>query len=145
VDLIAYHCSMKQLTKVEIIDLIFTNGYEKKPESRAINVTNSGYQSGCFYYDKETNRKCAVGACMNAKGINDYGEFGGSVEGLSETIKNGTRNQLDDYLYKKYSGHSIDFWLEVQALHDVAAYWDEKGLNLEGKRVKDQLIEDHSE
>lgn len=135
----------QQLTKVEIIHLLFTNGYEKDPSTRAINVTESGIQSGCYYYDKESNTKCAVGMCMTSVGLKKFGEFGGMVNALDEYMTTRFKTKtLKSYLKKEFVGHSISFWMRVQELHDTQEFWDEKGLTQSGQGCKRMLMLDYS-
>lgn len=118
--------SEPQMTKEEIIYQLFEgeNGYIKKPETRAM------YEGGTCSYKTEDGRMCAVGKCLNALG-HKYGRNNYPIHGMIS--EDAGEHTLDDILLKKYRGHSIDFWSQLQSLHDSDDYWDSNGFRAAGE------------
>ena len=103
----------KQMT---IKDIIYetVEFYENNP--RSVERVN-GYTLRCKYYMEENGRElmCAVGRCLyktKAKSLTDEDMI------ASMRIKQGD-------FKKKYRGHSLSFWNELQMLHDNDYFWDE--------------------
>lgn len=76
----------------------------------------------CLYFQESTGNMCAVGRCANnPKELNPFRFF--SQLGLS-----------DEEIFKpEYRGHSVEFWSDLQKLHDNNLNWDESGLSFLGK------------
>jgi hypothetical protein len=90
-------------------------------------------RSSCLY--KSGANKCAVGRCLLSKSRLFKSE-------LNDTpIDNYNETELDCELKKEYRGHSIEFWQDVQYLHDQIPFWDLSGLTERGKEHVDLLIE----
>lgn len=100
-------------TKLEIID-------------ETINYFNLGNRAvdagGACKYVTRQGRNCAVGRCMVAP--DPY------MWGCARLISiNGIRVNLESTLKPEYQGHSVKFWVDLQALHDNRSYWNEAGLS----------------
>ena len=94
----------------------------------------------CRYQTKDGNM-CAVGMCMSEPSLHEFGSFIGSVRELHYTTMNQRNEQGLDYLLKEeYKGHPIEFWSELQGLHDIEDLWDENGLNHSGKIQASKII-----
>ena len=106
------------MTKVEILDMV-ANHY---------NSNNRAFKGGGCYYKTTDGRMCAVGMCMNDESIARWGHFLGNVLELSRKIE----GDIDEVFKDEFKGHDIDFWTDMQMLHDDAAYWDEEGLSWRG-------------
>ncbi len=75
--------------------------------------------SSCHYaMPGEPSRRCAVGRCMTEEAIKEVGRYLGGVEFLI-----GDHGALDKLLREEYRGHSEDFWIRLQILHDEDGYW----------------------
>jgi hypothetical protein len=83
----------------------------------------SGY---CIY--KSGKDKCAVGRCMTEEALNEYGEFKGTIRNL---IEESQACLLDDILRPEYRDHNLNFWIELQNLHDIDTYWKLSELGFE--------------
>ena len=94
----------------------------------------------CRYLTEDGNM-CAVGMCMNEPSLHEFGSFVGSVRELHNTTMNQRNEQGLEYLLKEeYKGHPLEFWSELQHLHDECRYWDEDGLNERGKIQASKII-----
>lgn len=113
-----------QMTKLAIIEELFDNGYCKKPETRAI--TKNGE---CVYHHKSTGNKCAVGSTLDFRKLSEYSKV--HIEGRK--VSDIGRFGLEDIRLKRYQGHDIEFWQDLQDLHDEFMYWKEEGLNVDGE------------
>lgn len=106
-------------TKHEIIDFI-ANSYTSKTRS----VSSEG---GCAYLNP-TGLKCAVGITLTKKAIDNYRDSTLYVQALNSDC-----GGLDKIQLKKFKGHALAFWVDLQRLHDIPSHWNEKGLSTEGK------------
>lgn len=114
------------MTKIEIIEELFDNGYYKDPKTRAVEINSNGKQIGC-YYKTNDNRRCAVGkTLLEDKKILNYN---GSVISLITDFS----VDLNSIQKKSYRGHDTVFWEELQSLHDGNYFWDKDGLSHDGK------------
>lgn len=108
-------------TKLEIIEELFDDGYVKDPSLRSI--VPDTYK--CFYKLGENN--CAVGKCMKPEKYREEFEKVGVVTnftGKSEVETGDIQGPLLDTLLKdEYKGHTLEFWRELQCLHDSPRYW----------------------
>lgn len=99
-------------------------------------------RSQCEYCTKD-GRKCAVGAYMDE--TNKPGRYDGfSVLLINSRFLGG----IDTVLVPEVRGHEIEFWTDIQKLHDNVDgcpespnYWDENGLNYDGLEQVKQLKE----
>lgn len=110
-------------SKPEIINETVQN-YNVNPRA----VDSDG---GCDYISPE-GYMCAVGRCMK----NPTPDMYGSVKFLFN--KSSTSN-LEDELKDDYKGHSIEFWDDLQQLHDLDDYWDGNTLTDDGKEYYQQI------
>lgn len=119
---------MKTKTKKEII-LETAKSYNSQNRSLPLGSVYS-----CLY--KSGKNKCAVGRCLLSKSKLFKLEFNDTP------VDNYSAIELDCELKKEYRGHSINFWRDVQFLHDQSKFWDLSGLTEQGKEHVDLLIEE---
>jgi len=102
------------LTKVQIIDE--TIEYYKNNNRGIVNKT--------LYicaYKNDKGDMCAVGRCFTPdtlKLIEEKDLIGCTTFGLNSHIN------FDKALKPQYQGHSIEFWRDLQRLHDTMEYWE---------------------
>ena len=114
------------MTKKEILYEIFEGpeGYIKNPKQVAINDMGR-----CFYKQDETGNMCAVGRCLlpEEQLINSIGKGRpyeylnniGNIEEVNCQLPMFKKLEtIDDILQEKYRGHCLDFWVNVQDIHD---------------------------
>lgn len=118
------------MTKLEIIEE--TVKYYSEDTSR-----RSTEEKNCVYLSKNGN-KCAFSRCCTEEGVELlHKNEGRSVGVLDCTSPLYLGKEIDDVLKPEYKGHSIDFWRNLQDLHDSENYWDSNGLTKEGlERLK---------
>jgi hypothetical protein len=95
--------------------------YKKNP--RAVNQHGQ-----CSYIDKAGNR-CAVGRYISEEYIeqvNNSSAIGLSVEGLHNAF------EIDTILVDTVQGLDLNFWIDLQNLHDSRAYWNGMELTTAG-------------
>jgi len=101
---------------------------------------NSG-GTGCSYLGSN-GTWCGFSRCCknDAKTIE-------SLEAMDDVV--GTLNcyELDkneisyeELLQDQYKGHELEFWRDVQFLHDGKENWNKSGLSEKGQKFKDRLI-----
>lgn len=131
---------MKTLTKLQIINET-VNRFNSN--NRAVR------ESGECIYCSQDGRKCAVGVYMDETNTPD--RYYGSVLQLHRDALNG----IDTLLVPEVRGHEIEFWKDVQDLHDnyisinnskhfysgLMIFWDENGLTDRGRHYVKQLKE----
>lgn len=99
-------------TKVEILDDVVL--HIKKQGGQAVHkgtgacsyLAEDGKTCGHSMAVKASKRKLVTGLVSAASVINRYG---------------------DTVHLKKYQGHNVRFWREIQDFHDSAGYWNEYG------------------
>jgi hypothetical protein len=85
---------------------------------------------------------CAVGKCMNSNLSLE------SKMNLNVLVKNlPYNNTIDDLLKDQYKGHPIEFWQDVQELHDgfYLDYWDNSGITDLGMQRLQELKEKYKD
>jgi len=107
------------------------------------NLTNRGITlSGeCVYYVTDTHKCCAVGRCLK-----DPESFQNKVAlYLNTDITSIVNEGLDikNLFKEEYSGHSVDFWDDLQYFHDKSLNWSVSGLTKHGLQSKNDLLEKH--
>lgn len=102
---------------------------------RFYNRNNRGYNyqnDHCTYYDEATGNKCAVGRCILDSEIERVSElervrFEKKLDGPSVILVADHFKGLDGLLKPEYRGHCIEFWQNLQSIHDDCSIWDENG------------------
>ncbi len=113
------------MTKTQIIDE--TVAYYSEDTSRRANTN-----SACFYYQEATGNMCAVGRCANAPKELGEGKYIGTI----------LREISDEQVFKpEYQGHELEFWENLQMVHDRNWNWDNKGLTECGQKNVQNLKE----
>jgi len=106
----------------EVLDIV-TKHFNSKNRSTASPPSKS-----CFYLSKD-GLKCAVGMFIKDEYINDENW----VETHNEEGADCLLDSSDEILVEEYRGLGVEFWADMQSLHDSEGYWDEKGLTTAGK------------
>lgn len=111
---------VKQKSAIEIIDETLYY-YTLRTRMRSKVDKHGAYYS--FQY-KIGNRKCSYARCC--KPDTNLSHYTGNVSTFADKV--------EEYLKPEYRGHSIEFWEDIQWLHDCDSYW--KGCNLTPKGLK---------
>lgn len=114
------------LTKVQIINET-VEYYSNNPRG----LDSSGH---CTYYNKRTESMCAVGRCLEL----DEAKKLANTDITADTIPN-----LDNKLQPPYKGHPVEFWEDLQVLHDTSRYWNNNSITDVGKKAVEIIINDH--
>jgi len=126
---------VKQLSKEEILTNMISF-YSEDPNRRSQDDVGS-----CVYNGR--GRHCAVGRHL----LQVYKDMGrklkGNVGTIDELMAYHDCIMLDEMLDEEYRGHEIEFWEQVQHLHDRDFHWTETGLSEDGhnkiKQIKEQF------
>ena len=143
---------MKRKTKRQIIKETF-NYYRKDVSRRSVGYYGDygdelrRYQ--CCRYNSADGRHCAVGRVLKAQYRKQGVNLSCNQEGLSKLVSRhlglwvydkNTDIYLDDMLKPSYRGHALQFWADIQGLHDGEAYWSDNDVTDTGiKRMKELL------
>lgn len=119
---------MKRLTAEEILDETIAF-YGADPAGRRSTVRvhqEMTTTESCRYVSPEGNR-CAVGRCLTERAAKEAARHHNtrSVGYLAEITT--PWSSFDPLLRPRYRGHSLDFWSDLQALHDNEIYWVKGG------------------
>lgn len=116
---------MKNLTKLEIVNetVSFYNGDVKR---------RSKTDTNCLY-NGINGEHCAIGRCMLAEFTKQGVKLEGNHLGIETLFSRNKKGSLDEMLQVQYRGHEVEFWLDLQHLHDTDAFWDNAGLNAKGE------------
>ena len=111
---------MKQKTKKQIIDETF-NFYNKNPKKRRALMKETEYEEAGCVYNGPDDTHCAIGRLF----IDEYKNQGENLEHNSMGVASleSYNVKLDLMLKPSYNGHSLNFWIDVQSLHDDENYW----------------------
>ncbi len=112
------------MTKIEIIEET-VEFYRNNPRAYDPLV-------GCLYVTS-SGLRCAHSRCLNEtlidlKSIESWQNAGHII------MKHGDSIHKD-----QYRGHRIDFWTDIQNLHDNSMYWSGTELSEEGKQMVESL------
>lgn len=120
----------KTLSKLEIIEET-VKYYSKNPLKRRGAKYSNNSQVGCVYRTVR-GTKCAVGRCGNSK-------FNFRFEGNVFSYAQQCISNLDIHLFPRYRGHGLDFWNDIQDLHDVGDNWTDKNISEKGLKIVEFL------
>lgn len=128
---------VEQVSKLEILTNL-VSFYSEDPYNRRCQD-----DAGNAVYNGRNGKHCAIGQCL----LDEYRNKGRGLHGNSGTFDElmAYQNQtnLDEMLDEEYRGHEIEFWEQVQHLHDRDFHWTETGLSEDGhnkiKQIKEQF------
>lgn len=95
---------------------------------------------GLCQYLTPSGRKCAVGRCCREPKNYWKGVVGTIRVDLSAFGKPDAVLDLEAELKPEYRGHELDFWRDLQRLHDSKGNWVQSGLSPEGEEFVKILI-----
>lgn len=124
------------MTKQQII-LDTLNYYAKDPEGRR--ATNN--LTAC-YYTTEDGRHCAFGRWMKDKYREDSTGRNRTIDALLNFLD---VDNVDDILVKEVQGHSEDFWINLQRLHDTDSFWNQNGITAPGLKHVNNLLDEYTD
>lgn len=125
------------MTKLEIIKETIAY-YTEDPIRRAINGISCSYHT-------EDGRKCAVGRCLYKKD-NPPKDHPNALSFTYTNMKRGGEGiwegDKQSMFKKKYRGHDVEFWQDIQGFHDSVLYWDTyaEGLSVSGNARAEELL-----
>lgn len=128
------------MNKLEIIEDT-KKFYSKDPSRRAKKFLNSGAVV-CDYFieDKGEEKCCAVGRFLiDAESVSNNTP-GPIAEWSGDLIFQDDGETIDDFLVDSVKGHPVDFWEDLQNLHDIDGYWDEFGLTEDGEEFYQSIL-----
>lgn len=130
------------MTATEIINET-VEYYRKNPRSLD--------QSGKCVYQSPEGNMCAVGRCLD---WDKYKEniINANQDGLIDLIYeckvlpsgrsiDNNESVLDPILAERYRGFSLEFWSDLQVLHDTASYWEDTSLSKGGEVYLQDIIQ----
>jgi len=115
----------------------------RKTVTEIVELIVSSYNSNTRSMDSEKPTRCMYNAssgrhCAFAIMVKDTTIFTSTLEGL------GARqilNRLGTGILKdEFNGHNIEFYQDVQHLHDNYRYWDDEGITKSGREYADRII-----
>jgi hypothetical protein len=116
-------------TKTEIINET-VEFYSKN--SRSVTV---GECSVICLYIGNNGENCAFSRCCTEEGKQRLHK---NYEGI--TLGQRSLSNYETFLKQEYCGHSQDFWVEIQKLHDVSSHWKDGKLSESGGRHVSYLL-----
>ena len=115
-------------TKAEII-------IETVKNYNSNNTARKAETNTCTYMN-EDGAMCAVGRCLTNEGMQIFKAFeDNNLDGntsIESFVKAYDMDKFNDALKEEYRGHDVDFWKNLQYLHDAAFNWDENGITQNG-------------
>ena len=121
----------KTMTKTKKEIILETIEAYANPNNRA---TYKGESEGPCQYRTPEGRMCAVGRCMTNEALQCYGLSSRGIKTICWKV------DINDLLKPEYQGHDIDFWYNLQLLHDAGTYWSEDGITEKGMEfIKERI------
>ncbi len=114
------------MTAVDIIKETCSYYEEDPPGRRAV----IGMEEECVY-ESGDGKMCSVGRCMlpeKRKLLIDQTQL--RIQDVLTLLDAG---HIDELLLEPYRGHPLEFWMDLQCLHDDRDFWDK---NQPGKKRK---------
>lgn len=96
----------------------------------------------CLYLTQD-GKMCAVGRCCIEPSTEWEGDVQTLAEDRGEEIEEGYLS-IDNLLKEEYRGYDIEFWQDLQALHDGRHNWDKEGLTDSGQLHVAALLKRYS-
>jgi len=87
----------------------------------------------CEYKNPDGN-KCAVGRCLE-----DNSQFFHKSNNSKSILI--FEDELETELKEEYRGHCIEFWQQLQWLHDGSFYWSCAGITIKGEEYVQSLLD----
>lgn len=103
--------------------------YSKDSSRRGMGKTMNGIKS-CVYLAPKTGNMCAVGRCMTKRFASQSGTSTQDASGILSVLQ---IIDIDVAMKPEYRGYNLNFWLNLQSLHDSEGNWDEKGITESGE------------
>jgi hypothetical protein len=121
-------------SKIDIINET-VQYYSEDTNRRAVNDTN-----GCSYYFE--GKMCAVGRCVTNPQKFDKDSNNSNTTSQIYSLVHQANFKLNARLKPEYRGHDLNFWEDLQSLHDTHYYWKRaKGLTEMGQSKVKELLE----
>jgi hypothetical protein len=107
------------------------------------NTARKAETDTCTYMN-ENGAMCAVGRCLTNEGMRRFEAF----EYINLDVNTGVvyftnvygMDEFNDTLKEEYRGHDVEFWKNLQYLHDATNNWDENGITEYGLGTVDSLF-----
>lgn len=95
-------------------------------------------------YTAENGNMCAVGRCMIPGSVikrngSEIGEEGILMRDFVGGV--GRISNLEEILKPEYRGHEMEFWRDLQSLHDEVFFYEDGKMNDRGREFAAHLIE----
>lgn len=123
-------------TKAEII-IETVQHYNSKNTARKTETNTCTYMN-------EAGAMCAVGRCLTNEGMQIFKAFeDNNLDGntsIESFVKAYDMDKFNDALKEEYRGHDVDFWKNLQYLHDATNNWGENGITEYGLGTVDSLF-----
>ena len=99
------------------------------------NTARKAETDNCTYMN-EAGAMCAVGRCLTNEGMQIFKAFEDNNLDVNTSVEFFTNvygmDEFDNALKEEYRGHDVEFWKNLQYLHDSIYYWDENGITERG-------------
>lgn len=111
------------MTKEEIVKETLAY-YGEDISRRAIDAGGT-----CLYKIEDTGNTCALGRCFSEEGMEYVLAKGLNKSNSAINLNNyiidteTSEEGLDLLLKPEYKGHTVEFWNDLQWLHDNTSYW----------------------
>lgn len=104
------------------------------PSNRALYYSKGTHLDATCLYESSNGNRCAVGRCMTNRALERYAYSSRGFEHLTEGL------MYDDLLREEYRGQTLQFWVDLQMLHDTHSHWSDTGITDKGiKFVQDKF------
>lgn len=110
-------------------------------------VRKPGAANTSCVYKTDDDRRCAFSRCCTEEGVELLHEICNSGMGINGAISSLYKHRLilrsddaDALLKPQYQGHTLEFWNDVQDLHDVNNDWDCNGITPRGQDKLNSLL-----
>jgi hypothetical protein len=107
------------------------------------NTARKAETDTCTYMN-EGGAMCAVGRCLTNEGMQIFKAFEHNNVEVNTSVEYFTNvygmDEFNNALKEEYRGHDVDFWKNLQYLHDATNNWNENGITKYGLGTVDSLF-----
>lgn len=108
------------------------------------NNTSKKAETDACTYMNENGAMCAVGRCLTNEGMQIFKAFEDNNLHGNTSVAYFTNvygmDKFDNALKEEYRGYDLEFWKNLQYLHDSPRNWDEDGITQSGLESVDILF-----
>ena len=128
------------MRKEKILRRTITHFQNNPRSTGSIETHDKKNITACYYqHPDDPNKRCAIGIWLKDEYLTSKL---GSLKCLADEIFE--VSSWDDLLIDSVRGHELEFWRDLQALHDTEANWNGNTLTTQGNKAVQRMIDSYN-